>query len=75
MENMHTDGGMQKAKGTQNRMRFMEKWMNYDIWYMKVSVVGHARIIGLLTLLDAKIMMMIVQTLFKNNSISVKAIW
>ena len=36
----------------------MEKWMNYDIWYMKVSVVGHARIIGLLTLLDAKIMMM-----------------
>ena len=55
-------------------MRFMEKWMNYDIWYMKVSVVGHARIIGLLTLLDAKIMMMIVQTLFKNNSISVKAI-
>ena len=41
---------------------------------MKVSVVGHARIIGLLTLLDAMIMMMIVQTLFKNNSISVKAI-
>ena len=63
----------------------MEKWMNCDIWYMQVSIydiyifdicgfLGHARIIGLLTLLDAKIMMMIVQTLFKNNSISVKAI-